>query len=257
MSEIEGDIGNHAHDPEISAAAARARALIDLASEPYPREVRGNSIENIWRMVAYGLIARMTNCLDAIVSLHEDQKAAESVILGRSLFDHVVTFAWIAAEPVERTARFVKNDAYWRLKTDEDCRRLGIESPLTAQKRADFKSQLELGKNMPDLAERAVQADEYWIGRIPILEPAPDVKSFRSFYAWIYRHNSSYEHASYMGLNSVAVDLSDETARVDVSQGVVMRDVGLISVLYTIALRIAADVLGRPDSAEVDAVWSP
>lgn len=257
MSAAGGDIRGGAPDPEIGAAAARARALIDLASERYPHELRGNSIDDIWTMVAYGLIARMTNCLDAIVSLHEEHKAAESVILGRSLFDHVVTFAWLAAEPLGRTPRFVKNDAYWRLKMDEDCRRLNIPSPLTDERRADFEAQLQLGKNMPDLAERAVQADRHWIGRIPILEPAPDVKSFRGFYAWAYRHNSSFEHASYMGLNSVAVELSDDLARVDVSQSVVMRDVGLISVLYTIALQVAAEVLGKPDGKAVEAVWKP
>ena len=112
----------------------------------------------------------------------------------------------IAAEDsADRVRRFQKTDAIRRLEIEKDAQRLG-ESFLSPEVKQDLEAQVEtLPSGMPDLKQRADQADGYWVGKIPGLGQNP-ASTYLGLYAFAYRNHSTLEHASRMGLNAVIDD---------------------------------------------------
>lgn len=142
-------------------AEQRGRALIELVRPHLPITLPPLNIAKSWALVGPGLIARMVGTLEAVFALRPLDRVADPMILGRSLYDHAVTFAWLAADPgEERLERFQKADLCRRLQVDDDCRKLTYEGIaieiMPPEARANFERQLaELRqvKNLPDLAD--------------------------------------------------------------------------------------------------------
>jgi len=222
-------------------------------------EVTVHGPPDAWLLVGPALIARATGTLEAILALLPLEREADANTLLRSLFEHVATFAWLAAEPgEERMRRWLKSDAKARLRMDDDCREVGVPI-LAPPKRAEFERTVEnLPREMPDLLSRAKAADEHWAGKVTGLHGSAMPTSFRGLYAFAYRRYSAIAHPSNMGLNAVTLPVASGRTRVQLER----RDpamhgpFGLARIVYALGLYISATTIGWPTKAEIDQVLS-
>jgi hypothetical protein len=240
-------------------AEGRSRELIDLVRPHLPIEVAVHGSADAWQLVGPGLIARQVGSLEALMALRPMDRQADAFVLLRTLYEHAVTFAWIAADPgIDRHRRFLKSDAASRIAADDDARKVGVPL-LEPEGREEFEDQLrDLPKAMPDLLQRAEAADDHWLGTVPGLEGSGDASSYRGLYAVAYRHHSAIAHPSLQGLNFVTIDLPAGVKRVQFEE----RDpemngpYGLGVILLAFSLYIANVSLGWPDNDAVSAAFA-
>jgi hypothetical protein len=233
---------------------AQARALVDLVRPNLPLTVRVSGPHDAWPLVGPAFVARIVGSAEALWHLHSLERQADAMVVLRTLFEHTVTFAWLAADPSEeQLKRFLKSDSVARLKADDDA--IAVGQPLLSdEKRAEFEKQRDtLPKEMPDLAQRSVAADDYWSGKLPGLEHSDEPVSFRGLYALAYRHHSAVAHPSLMGLNRVSTDDPDGSVTIHLEQ-LDPSDhgpFGMGTVLLVLALMISARTLEWPTDAEI------
>lgn len=237
--------------------AETAARLAAVVPRYLPRMIP-SSVDSAWELSATAILARMTGTLQAILRLRNLERAADETILARSLFDHAVMLAWLGADTDEdRMNRFKRADAAARLANDDHCRKFGI-SLLRSEMRDHFveiQDVLSETKNLPDLRQRAEQADKDWGDQLPE-HGEPAWMSYSGFYAGLYRHHSSFEHPSAMGFNVVATDVSGGTTRVTMEEEADEGLLGMISPLMIWSLLIASDRLGWPYEDEVAEAWN-
>jgi Family of unknown function (DUF5677) len=241
--------------------------MIEMVRAKLPLTARVASSADAWQLVGPALIARQTGALEAIFTLRPLGRDADATVLLRSLYDHAVTFAWLAANPgQERHRRFLKSDLQRRIDIAKDCRKLkhkGVQVEVaTDVEQEEFERQLaelpEGTKAMPDLIDRAEKADLHWAGVIDGLAGSTDADSYRGFYAIAYRGESAIAHATMMGLNPVYVDLPDGRKRVQLEE----RDpymhgpFGRASLLFGLTLLVAANALEWPERDAVLAIFA-
>lgn len=185
------------------------RALLDIASAQLPREIVGEIDAELPELVCSGLLARQIELAESVLDLERRPTDSSKAILIRSMFDHAVTMAWIAADDSsDRIQRFRKTDAKRRLDIEKDAQKFG-ESILSPKIHRDLEAQVSsLPSEMPNLKQRAENADEFWIGKIPGLGQGP-ASTYLGLYAFAYRNHSTLEHASRMGLNAVVDDVGE------------------------------------------------
>ena len=111
-------------------------------------------------------------------------------------------------------------------------------------------------KNVPDLAQRAEQADADWMGKLPLMDDGPTDATYRKLYAHMYRHHSGYEHPSALGLLAVAEDQPDGSTHISIEPLIDFEVLYLANVLDSRSLYIASLTMGWPDANEVAAVWA-
>lgn len=238
-------------------AEDRAHKLIELVRPHLPIEARVTGLPDAWLLVGPALLARQVGTLEAIFALRSLSREADALILLRSLYEHAVTFVWLAVEPgAERLGKFRKSDLVSRLELDKDMRKLG-EPALSDDVRQRFESESDaLPERMPKLEKLTEEADQHWGGSIPRWEEGT-LKSYRGLFASAYRRQSKIAHPSEMGLNGVIVDLPDGTKRVQLE----IRDpemhgpFGLGIILFAFSLYIAAQTLGWPQAADISAAF--
>ncbi len=237
-------------------AAAEGRALIEVVRPHLPLDVVVQGPVDAWPLVGPALIARATGTQEAILALLPLDREADADVLLRSLYEHVTTFAWLAVDPGEdRMSRWLKSDCKSRLRTDRDCRKVGVEL-LAQEKRREFEETVaNLPKEMPDLLGRAEGADEHWEGRIRGLRGSSPT-SFRGLYAMAYRRLTDYAHPSNLGLNAVTLDMSGGRKRVHLEERRenMKGPFGPARIVYALGLYVAAASIGWPTTAEIDRV---
>jgi hypothetical protein len=245
------------HHEREDIAADRADRLIALVRPHLPIEVRITDLPEVWGLVGPALLARQVGTLEAIFALRPLGREADALTLLRSLYEHAVTFVWLAADPgAERLGRFRKSDLISRLELDKDMRRLG-EPPLSNGVRRRFATECDaLPDRMPKLEKLTEEADGHWAGSIPRWQ-AGTVKSYRGLYASAYRRQSMVAHPSEMGLNGVFVDLPDGRKRIQLEgRDPEMRGpFGLGVIVFAFSLYVAGRVLGWPRASAVDAAF--
>ena len=235
----------------------RGRELVALVSRHLPQEL--DLKDGSWPVVAHALLSRMATTLESILDLQARELEADAAILARSLYEHSVHFAWIAASPVERLESWRKHDILERLKADDDTRRLGIET-LTPANRAFFEGEVGPKPWKPQLKplwKLAEGADEFWVEKLPGLDPTEKKRSFRGMYAVLYRHYSGMAHPSAMGLNRVFDELGGARRRIRIEhkyQG--NGPYGMATVLFGFALLVASQTIGWPHRDAVDKVFA-
>jgi len=234
----------------------RAARLTSLVHPHLPITIPTPSLKESWAMLGPALVARMTGTLEAIIQLRPLRRAADEIILTRSLFDHTVTFAWLAGDSGhDRLHRFARTDAVERLKIDNHCRTLGVEA-LNPEMRDWFETnKAGLDDDMPPIDQRARQADRDWMGNLPGLGEGSPLNCFEGLYAMLYRHHSGYEHPSALGMLSVAEDLPSDETRISLEETADPDALGLTCALYSYGLYIAGQTIGWPDAADVAGVW--
>jgi len=123
-------------------ARQRSLHLARLVRDCLPRTADVHGPHDAWPLVAPGLLAWCAGTVEAIVALMPLEREVDASILLRSLYEHVVAFAWLAIEPsAERLALWRKHDCSQRIKADNDCRALG-EEMLSPTLRADCERTL-------------------------------------------------------------------------------------------------------------------
>lgn len=78
---------------------ARGWELIGLVSAKLPRESEVTGDADAWPMIAAALTSRITGTMRSILRLLPDGVETDAGILLRTLYDHAVTLAWLAADP--------------------------------------------------------------------------------------------------------------------------------------------------------------
>jgi hypothetical protein len=232
--------------------AGRAAALI-AAAEPH-LELEGDPG---WSLVAPGLLVHATSCLRSIVfRLGPDGAHNDASRLLRSLYDHVLTFAWLASDPPGLLPVWRKADLEERLKIDREVRGAGDQLLADADRDQMEHDVAGIEGDAPDLASKAVAADRHWAPRIGPFR-ADGLGSFRGLYTILFRQHSGLVHATMRGLNHVSVDLEPPRMRI------VTKDVrpegngpyGMATAVYGLGLLVAADALGQPDAVEVEHIF--
>jgi hypothetical protein len=237
----------------------RGEALALLVESHLPLEVNVTGDHDAWPLISAGLLSRMTTTLRHIMDLAPRGQGVDAGTLLRSLYEHLVHFAWLAADPSRaRIEEWHKNDLRMRLAADDDARRRGV--PLYSdQQRAEFQRQVAAMTGRPlKLEQLAEAADKAWDGRLEAigLGSASQPKSFRGLYAFVYRNYSAGAHPSLRGLNPVVEDVTVTRKRIVVEgpyDG--SGPYGLATVLYAVALYVAAAALQWPDTDDVEAVF--
>jgi hypothetical protein len=209
-----------------------------------------------WAIISLGLLSRMTTTLRHIMHLEPLGRGVDAGVLLRSLYEHVVHFAWLAADPSdERIEEWIKDDLRLRLIADNDARAHG---EWLYSDREGMQRQVEAMKgNRLVLADLAAAADKAWQGKLDAVGHKPKTKlSFRGLYAFVYRNYSAGAHPSYRGLNPVVEDLTPTLKRVVLEGPPEGRGpYGLATVIYSLALYVAAGSIGWPAEDDVEATF--
>lgn len=185
------------------AAIRRANeALVALVHEQMPH--KSYRQEGIWKPLAAGLILRMAGTVENLTRLLGSRHEDDSLVLLRALYEHVVTFCWIAIEPEDRHLRWHHSALAWRLKLHDDAKRLGLRI-LSAKEEAEAR---EARGSMPSLPDRASEADTFWAdhihGFLSDLAERRDARSLRGMYTGLYRLASQAAHAQPETVDSYA-----------------------------------------------------
>jgi len=181
--------------PELLRACADefAEMLSERLPLTFPMEVS-------WKLVATGLLARMSSVFNSMTSLVERGSHADAQVLLRVLYDHTATFCWLGIDPDGHLAEWQRWDHGRYLKLHNDAAAFGV-TVLDADDLTRFAGS-------PDprgLAELAESIDRYWPDHIAAFRPQPpgapkEIRSFRGLYASIFRKTSSLTHATEAGL---------------------------------------------------------
>jgi hypothetical protein len=235
----------------------RAAALIAAAEGHLEIEGNPRGPGGPWPFVASGLLVHATSCLRSVIfRLGPDGAHNDASRLLRILYDHVVTFAWLASDPPALLAIWRKADLQARLKMDREASVAG-EQLLADHDREQMERDIAgIEGTVPDLASMAVKVDDYWAQRVEALRP-DGLGSFRGLYTILFRQHSGLVHATMRGINHVSVDLDAPCVRI------VMEDVpsegngpyGMATVVYGLGLLVAAEALGFPDAAGVEHIF--
>jgi hypothetical protein len=206
-------------DEEIQAANAGLVAVVrrHLPTGFYARSAHWS----LWSTVA---LVRMADTVDAAMALMKGMQDVDGRTLIRSLYEQVVTYAWIAIDPGPRYSRWfgesvwadlrLHNDAVtfgeWVLTEEEVVRSthlLGLGEARGADAAADTCQGTRKRKTpaadllLPAVPERARDADAHWSTRIAGLHAPGSMLSFRGLYLPAYRQMSRATHSALSGLD--------------------------------------------------------
>lgn len=230
---------------------------MELVTRELPREYEVTSDSDSWPAIATGLLSRMTTSLGSILDLQPAQRLTDAAILVRSVYEHAVHFAWLAAAPnAERIEEWRRADLCARIKADDDTSARGVPM-LRPEVRAAFEAELvTLRGHDLNLADLAIAADAHWAGKLPGMGAHTEIESFRGWYALLYRYYSGMAHPSVRGLNAVFDRLTATRRRIRLESDYVGNGpYGMATAVYAMALLVAARSLGWPASDEVLAIF--
>jgi hypothetical protein len=228
---------------QLTALVSRELPMTVSRSAPVPRRT----------MIA--LTAKTTAIMRGVLDLIEKNRLPEVMILGRSLADHVITLAWIAADVDGHYPRWEKEDAKHRLGAHKHWEESGRGRLLEPDAVVRYERILSVvSKFPPDMRECAEQADAFWARRLGF--PAGD-QPFSDAYMVIFRHSSSRTHASLQGLNDVLEATPEHNVihldRLGEPLTGVLR---AILMVFGLGLVVSASTNGFPSRGDVESVVS-
>lgn len=231
-------------------------ALTRLVEEHLPVEYDVKGDADAWPLVAACLLSRMTTTMHSLFALQWRQRSADSGTLVRSLYEHLVHAAWLAADPSpERFEEWRRSDLRIRVAAAKEAEACGFELMTPSDFQA-LKAQVAgMQGGRLSLEALAEEADEYWTSRLPGLNSGT-MWSLRGMYTVLYRQFSGTAHPSFRGLNSVVVDISATRKRVVLEapfEG--SGPFGIATIIYGMTLFIVSDPLGWPEHARVARVF--
>lgn len=151
-----------------------------------------------WQVFASACLARANYSLLTILSL--DHREVDCLTLARSVYEHVVTMAWVSIDGPKHYPMHLQWERRERMKMISELQAFGSEAlpPDAANviKRATIDAAQETA---PPAAGRAVECDRYWPRALP-----PEggwMWHFRRSYTNLFRYCSAYVHPTVMGVD--------------------------------------------------------
>lgn len=215
-----------------------------------PAVVEHNEPVLSWPVFASATLARASYCLESIVLL--EARELDAALLCRSLYEHVVTFAWVAIDPGVHLSQLLKDEADELRKSNND-----IGKFFTAERDIRRLEQLQqfsrgVAGEMPSLLGRAKAADGYWARLLNTFTSGK--YGFDGQYTAVYRQFSLFVHPTTWGLEPFVSGTGEQrTIGSPRSQGGYA--VTMAPILFAQALLVASDRLGWPPTAEVLAAF--
>ena len=226
--------------------------LVALVRARLPERFYGG--EAMWRVIGTGMIARMTGIVESMILLVRAQRPSDTSALLRVLFEHVVTFCWIAIDPDARMGRWTEHSRAQRLRLHNDAQQFGIEDVLKGK-------ELELAREaklLPRLTELTAEVDEYWSARSEGFRAQPvegpkHILTLRGIYTAVYRTVSRTAHAQIETVDP-CVDLHRYPHVVDFENDDSLVWSAMAIPLFAMALIVCNDRFGWPDGNTVRAI---
>jgi hypothetical protein len=237
--------------------------LLAIGDEHLPEAFWPAQQRDFARVLMTAMLARIMGLVESISRLTEPRKQSDALILLRSLYEHVVMFVWVAADPTVRAEELSQHSLRHRKTLHHDAAPFGVEDLLGP---AELEAARTAAK-LKDVQQRARQADEFWTPKIPGFHPHPErepkaVRTFEGLYVVVYRLASRDAHASLEAFNST---LNRRGNRLEIGRE--LRDPGdvywsaLAVPITSMALLVAHEGLGWLDNDQVadlnDALGAP
>lgn len=181
--------------------AASLRSLSAVVDRELPRIYWTG--EGEWPPIAGAFLARLAELADSVALLIEHGRSAEAEVINRVMYEHMVNFCWIAADPDRRIGRWKDSYRAHLKATYMDALKYGL-AILTADELEQTK-----GKRKLNVEQLATEADTYWAPKIEgfrVLsgkQEQLDVLTITGFYLGVYRMASRIIHATVWSLDRV------------------------------------------------------
>jgi hypothetical protein len=173
-------------------------------------------------------------CTASLVRMADTVETLMELLPTRSLYEQVVTFAWIAIDPSARHQRWEGEAKIQMAKLHHDALSFG-EQILSEEEVAATRA----SKGLPPLTDMALEADKHWSGRIDGLHPDGHLLGFRGLYLSIYRLGSRPAHGSMLALEPYVTHVERRIVVDTARQGTLLW-YSLIAPLFSIGLVVAA-----------------
>jgi hypothetical protein len=202
----------------------------------------------------------MLGTADSLLCLSALERAADSLVLSRSLYEHAITLAWLTGDKdqaLHRIALLQHDDYEHRGKADREIAQLRGQGVLTEENREMIAQATNQAgrRKLPPFTERASVADAEWGERFGFATGRNPLASLRAAYSTLYRFGTAFAHPTLLGLNPV-IDRTPTASVAFIEKGDQgAKSMVLVPNLLAIALVIGSDLLGRPRMSEINAVF--
>jgi hypothetical protein len=169
-----------------------------------------------WEITRAAFIARMASTLRHLGYLAPSYSRLDGLALARTLLDHVITFAWISADPKERLPAFLRTSFKSLLAKHNRALDAGRSLLDESQRLRMSDYTRDVNRELPRLPRLAREADAHWSERIEnVLPGTTEHINFQGIYSDIYDQYAEFDHPSTLGLQ-VFVHISGSPPRVSV-----------------------------------------
>jgi hypothetical protein len=197
-------IGTPIPGPNHAALLSSYEMLLACAREALPVTVpatEGQLFFESWEITRAALIARMSGTLRHLGYLAPSYSRLDGVALTRTLLDHVITFAWISADPAARLPRFLRSNFNRALNRHREMVERDDEL-LPDELRLRYERYVEQHcEGTPRLREAASEADDHWLERVRASAPEPmQFPSLAELHRDVYDHFAHLDHPSVAAL---------------------------------------------------------
>ena len=170
----------------------RTAALLDLVREGLPVRVESDGDFEDWNVMAPAKLAIVTKLFEGVVGSIPPDNRFRAEVLGRSLAEHAIAFAWLAANDGERERRLKQmvrgefesrsragnqlGDQIYGKERYENLFETGRVPRVLLE--SETQSRLEELRNSeiptpPGVLDMALAADSYWVDRSEIIAHNP------------------------------------------------------------------------------------
>ena len=244
LDSITPDEIKSATDELLALVAARLPERFYLSGEP------------IWRACLTAFIARITGIVESMRPLAHPDRQSDALILLRSLYEHLVTFLWLAVDPEPRVRDWYGDTMRQRRTVALEALTYGVEGVMTD----DQLRAAEEADNLKPLQQLARDVDAFWGPRIEGLyvQPASGTKhllTLEGLYLGIFRLASESAHATAQSVGPWAREERGDRLLVTLQpRASNLTWSGLAIPLFGMALVIGHERLGWPDEAQVQVI---
>jgi len=187
-----------------AALLASYRLLLDLSEECVPVRVTPSEPTSFfegWEVTRAAFMARTASTLRHMGYLAPSYSRLDGVALARTLVDHVITFAWISADPPARLPALLRTSFKSLLAKDNRSRKRGVQLLDDAPRERLRTYTREVNHELPKLPRLSREADATWCERQRTALPEPlRILDLQGMYDQIYDQYAEFDHPSTLGL---------------------------------------------------------
>lgn len=253
----------------------RVDAVLEVVRASLPRRVVSDGDFEDWEVIAPGLVSIVADLFEGIVASTPPRARLRAEVLARSLAEHAVAFAWLAAADQERPTRIrqllrdefeergraanvvekeIAGRKAYKDLFDEEKRSGGAlpKTLLNEQSRArleSLKADASIGP-LPNAFDMAYAADGHWMPKIDMVKRNPYVL----VYFTLFTGPSFSTHPS---ISAVAKMVTGQAQQLAVGAAEPLGEsespYGQSYLTLVNTLLVAAHALGWPDEAAIQA----